>query len=100
MRKALGSAALSCALGLVDAKVLKWDNNDPRWAPPQETLLGYMPSLGMDPPTPTPPPEPSIVKGVLEARASDDNTCGYISGISSELALSPWCNLCCMYQYN
>jgi hypothetical protein len=80
MRKALGGAALSCALSLVDAKALKWSNNGPRWVPPQETLLGYMPSLGMESPTPTPPPGPSRVRGVLEARNANDNTCGYMDG--------------------
>jgi hypothetical protein len=87
MRKAVGCAALSCALGLAEAKALKWRDNDPKWVPAQETL-GFMPSIGLPvatpAPTPTPAPQPNQVRGVLEARASDDNTCGYVDGIKSE----------------
>ncbi|KAK3896663.1 hypothetical protein C8A05DRAFT_39792 [Staphylotrichum tortipilum] len=84
MRKAVGCAALSCALSLAEAKALKWSNdNEPRWVPAQETqqtMLAYMPSLGMEPPTPTPAPHAAVTKARLEARNTDGNTCGYIGG--------------------
>jgi hypothetical protein len=87
MRKALGCAALSCVLRLADAKALKWSDDGPRWLPARATLLGFMPSLGgMEMPSPTPPPAPVHTKRRLEARASDDNTCGYVDGSSGELA--------------
>jgi hypothetical protein len=50
-------------------------------------MFGFMPSLGgMEAPTPTPPPAPVHTKRRLEARATDDNTCGYVDGSSGELA--------------
>ncbi|KAK3299267.1 uncharacterized protein B0H64DRAFT_95835 [Chaetomium fimeti] len=89
MRKAIGCAALSCALGLAHAKALKWsEDGHPRWVPPQETPVGYMLELGMSPPMPTPAPKASRVRAVLEARDTDDNTCGYVSGIPTS---SLWC---------
>ncbi|KAK4117968.1 hypothetical protein N657DRAFT_651774 [Parathielavia appendiculata] len=99
MRRAVGRAVLSYALGPVDAKALKWSNNGPRWVPPQETLLGYMPSLGMEPPVPTatPPLGASKPRGILEARGSDDNTCGYVSGSRS---LSVYCDATARCVYN
>jgi hypothetical protein len=80
MRKALGCAALSCALGVAQSKALKWSEDEPRWVPAQETLLAYMPSLGMEPPVPTPAPHPAETKERLEARDTDRNTCGYAGG--------------------
>ena len=88
MKKAVGYAALSCALGIAESKALKWsDEGGPRWHPAQETLA-YMPSLGVagvEAPTPTPPPHPAETRERLEARDTDKNTCGYISGIQSGL---------------
>lgn len=43
-------------------------------------MLAYMPSLGMEPPTPTPAPHAAETKARLEARHTDRNTCGYIDG--------------------
>ena len=84
MKKAVGCAALSCALGLAHAKALKWSEDGPRWSPAQETPVGVMLALAMDPPMPTPAPPSSKVKAVLKARGSTDNTCGYVSGIPSK----------------
>ncbi|KXX79021.1 hypothetical protein MMYC01_204449 [Madurella mycetomatis] len=78
MRNALGCAALGFALGLVDGKALKWSNEEPRWAPPRETLA-YMLSLGSEPPVPTPAPRMPVPRELL-ARDSTDNTCAYITG--------------------
>ncbi len=83
MKKAVGCAALSCALGLAEAKALKWSDDEPRWVPAQETdqaMLAYMPSLGMEAPTPTPAPHAAETKARLENRNTNDNTCGYIGG--------------------
>lgn len=85
MKKAVSCAALSCAFGLAHAKALKWSEDGPRWAPPQETRAIHMLALTMDPPIPTPAPMPSKVRAVLQARDSTDNTCGYVSGIPSKL---------------
>ena len=88
MKKAVGYAALSCALGLAKSKALKWsDEGGPAWHPAQETLA-YMPSLGVagvEAPTPTPPPHPAETRERLEARDTAKNTCGYISGIQCRL---------------
>lgn len=84
MRNALGCAALGLVLGLVDGKALRWNNEEPRWAPPRETLA-YMLSLGSEPPVPTPPPRIPVPRELL-ARDSTDNTCAYITGDSSKPA--------------
>ncbi len=84
MKKALGCTALSCALGLVDSKVLRWSDDGSRWTPAQETL-GFMPSLGMGPPTPTPPPEATKTREALRARDTKQNTCAYVSGSAGNL---------------
>ena len=78
MKGALG-VALGCALGAVEAKVVKWgrDVNERSWSPPQETL-GVMPELFNAPPLPT--PAPLIPKRALEKRAATDNTCAYVGG--------------------
>jgi hypothetical protein len=82
MSKAIRFAALACALGIADSKVLKWSDNGPRWIPPRETLA-YLPSLGMNPPSPTPPPEVEPREG-LRARDPTQNTCAYVDGIGSK----------------
>ena len=88
MKRAVGYAALSCALGLAESKALKWsDEGGPAWHPAQETLA-YMPSLGVagvEAPTPTPPPHPEETRERLEARDTAKNTCGYVSGIQCGL---------------
>ncbi|KAK4127856.1 hypothetical protein N657DRAFT_641906 [Parathielavia appendiculata] len=92
MRKTVGCAALSCALSLAGAKAVKWLDNNPRWEPPAQTQLDYLPELGrvsaMGTPAPTPAPKPSKARGVLEVRDSTDNTCGYVEG---EFTRSLWC---------
>jgi hypothetical protein len=89
--------ALSCALGLAHAKALKWSEDGPRWSPAQETPVGVMQALAMDPPMPTPAPPSSKVKAVLKARGSTDNTCGYVSGIPTS---SLWCAETALCVYN
>lgn len=90
MKKALGWAALGCALGIADSKALKWGDNGPRWIPPQETLA-YMPSLGMGGFSPTTTPAPYLgpreaVDALgLHARDTKGNTCAYVGGTASEL---------------
>ncbi|KAL2160641.1 hypothetical protein VTH06DRAFT_1329 [Thermothelomyces fergusii] len=81
MKRTLGCAALSCAVGLVDAKALKWSDDSPRWVPARETQLGLMAALALDPPVPTAAPETPRVRKALEARDATDNTCGFISGV-------------------
>lgn len=86
MKQALGPAALSCALGLVSAKAVRWHDNEPRWVPAQETL-GVMLALGeMHAPLTTPAPEPPKAREALERRDTEQNTCGYVSGSPSELS--------------
>ena len=89
MKRALGCAALSCALSLAESKVVKWSDDGPRWHPAQETL-GFMPSLGLPAtgtPIPTPAPKASETREHLEARDTSRNTCGYVSGLLSTSAL-------------
>ncbi|KAK4238899.1 hypothetical protein C8A03DRAFT_43438 [Achaetomium macrosporum] len=89
MSKALRCAALSCALGLAEAKALNWRDDGPTWVPARETF-GMMPRLGLIDPTPTPAPAPQVEPRKVEARASTDNTCGYMRGIlTSSLYCDP-----------
>lgn len=84
MRKALGLAAVSCALGLADFKALTLGDNEPRWIPACETFAGKR-LLGVDiePPTPTPPPQIGP-RGGLGDRDVTSRTCAYISGLPGE----------------
>ncbi|KAK3325676.1 hypothetical protein B0H66DRAFT_548989 [Apodospora peruviana] len=95
MKGLLGYASVGGALGLANAKALKWspDYEERRWTPAQETM-GFMQALGMEgiasPPTPTTAPKP---RGLVE-RSSTDNTCGYVSGINTNslyCAASQYC---------
>ena len=91
MKSLLGYAVFGGALGLVDAKALKWspDSDEKRWAPPQETL-GFMPALGMNgvdgPPAPAPTSPPILEGRHLQKRSVTDNTCGYINGIECKFS--------------
>lgn len=83
MKGALG-VALGCALGAVEAKVVKWGRDGERsWTPPQKTL-GFMPELfnGNIAPLPTSPPV--VPKRALEKRGATDNTCAYVGGTTGE----------------
>lgn len=83
MKGALG-VALGCALGAVEAKVVKWGRDGERsWTPPQKTL-GFMPELfnGNIAPLPTSPP--AVPKRALEKRGATDNTCAYVGGTTGE----------------
>jgi hypothetical protein len=78
--------ALSYALGLAEAKALKWGADGTTWVPAQETVtFGVMSRLGMIAPTPTPAPRPQGEPRKVEARGTTDNTCGYMRGILSKL---------------
>ncbi|KAK4103894.1 hypothetical protein N658DRAFT_234658 [Parathielavia hyrcaniae] len=93
MRKALGCAALSCALGLAGAKAVKWLDNSPRWEPAAQTAqLDYQPDMGRVAAMATPAPKPPKARAVLEARDSTDNTCGYVDG---EFTRSLWTTRSC-----
>ncbi|KAL2127155.1 hypothetical protein VTI74DRAFT_11244 [Chaetomium olivicolor] len=95
MRKAVCCAALSGALGLVESKALRWSNPEPRWVPPEQTGLVYMPSLGISP-VPTSPPQVKPRKDIL-ARSVPDNTCGFING-NTDASLS--CDITARCVYN
>ncbi|KAL2169856.1 hypothetical protein VTG60DRAFT_5534 [Thermothelomyces hinnuleus] len=97
MKRTLGCAALSCAVGLIDAKALKWSDDGPRWVPAQETQLGFMGALDINPPMPTAAPETSRLKKALEARGATDNTCGFVSGV---FTASLWCSTTASCVYN
>ncbi|KAL2141392.1 hypothetical protein VTI28DRAFT_2436 [Corynascus sepedonium] len=97
MRRAFGCAALSCALGLIDAKALKWSDDGPAWFPAQETQFGFMNEVGLNPPMPTAAPKGSKQRGVLRARDSTDNTCGYVNGNPT---ISLWCSSTAHCVYN
>ncbi|KAK3308860.1 uncharacterized protein B0T15DRAFT_121039 [Chaetomium strumarium] len=97
MSRALRCAALSCALGLAEAKALKWGADAATWVPARETVtFGVMSRLGMIEPTPTPAPYPQGEPRKVEARGTTDNTCGYMSGIlTSSLYCDPTAS--CVY---
>ncbi|KAL2179157.1 uncharacterized protein P884DRAFT_298284 [Thermothelomyces heterothallicus CBS 202.75] len=97
MKRALGCAALSCAVGLIDAKALKWSDDGPRWVPAQETQLGFMGALDINPPMPTAAPETPRLRKALEARGATDNTCGFVSGV---FTASLWCSTTASCVYN
>ncbi|KAK0719807.1 hypothetical protein B0H67DRAFT_643120 [Lasiosphaeris hirsuta] len=80
MKAVLGYAAVGCALGAANAKVLKWSRDENTWVPAQQTL-GFMPAL-VNPEIPAPTAAPTHApRGLLQKRAtSDDNTCAYVSG--------------------
>lgn len=86
MRRTLSCAALSCAVGLINAKALRRSDNSARWIPAEETQLGFMNPL-YGPPMPTAAPEVSHTVTALEARGTDDNTCGYVSNVPGEFVL-------------
>ncbi|KAL2151818.1 hypothetical protein VTH82DRAFT_5002 [Thermothelomyces myriococcoides] len=96
MRRTLSCAALSCAVGLINAKALRRSDNSARWIPAEETQLGFMNPL-YGPPMPTAAPEVSHTVTALEARGTDDNTCGYVSNVP---ASSLWCATTASCSYN
>ncbi|KAK3359956.1 hypothetical protein B0T25DRAFT_115662 [Lasiosphaeria hispida] len=81
MKAVLGYAAVGCALGAANAKVLKWSRDEDSWVPAQQTL-GFMPAL-VNPAIPAPTAAPTHApRGLLQKKATDDgeNTCAYVSG--------------------
>jgi hypothetical protein len=62
---------------IVDAKALKWQQEEPNWSPAQPTqaAMGLYDQLS---PRPTEAPDASHL---FEKRAERDQTCGYINAI-------------------
>ena len=85
MKQAIQLAALGLvAAGIADAKALKWQREEPSWSPARETAAAMYLASGWSP-VPTGAPEPpDLVRLELEKRVRGDDTCGYISGVSSK----------------
>ncbi|KAF9881273.1 hypothetical protein CkaCkLH20_01423 [Colletotrichum karsti] len=67
-----------------ESKALRWQDDTPSWSPPKETIAAMdMMELGLSP-VPTAAPDPASVELKLAKRVRGDDTCGYISGISTD----------------
>ncbi|KAF6836313.1 hypothetical protein CPLU01_03811 [Colletotrichum plurivorum] len=83
MGRLLHLGALACLYLGVESKALRWQDDTPSWSPPKETIAAMdMEKLGFSP-APTAAPDPANVELKLAKRVRGDDTCGYISGIST-----------------
>ncbi|OHE95918.1 hypothetical protein CORC01_08770 [Colletotrichum orchidophilum] len=75
--------ALACWYLGAESKALRWQDDTPSWSPPKQTIaVMNMEELGFSP-KPTAAPEPANVELKLAKRVRGDDTCGYISGEST-----------------
>jgi hypothetical protein len=74
------AAASFLASPFVDAKALKWQQDEPTWSPAHPTLPA-MELFNQLAPQPTEAPDASHILG---KRAERDRTCGFINGIDGE----------------
>uniref|UniRef100_L2G4A8 Uncharacterized protein n=1 Tax=Colletotrichum fructicola (strain Nara gc5) TaxID=1213859 RepID=L2G4A8_COLFN len=76
--------ALACLYLGAESKALRWQDDTPSWSPPKQTIAAMdMLELGFSP-APTAAPDPGNVELKLAKRVRGDDTCGYISGISTD----------------
>ncbi|KAK2028527.1 hypothetical protein LX32DRAFT_400308 [Colletotrichum zoysiae] len=76
--------ALACLYLGVESKALRWQDDTPSWVPPRQTIAAMnMEELGFSP-SPTAAPDPANVELKLAKRVRGDDTCGYISGVSTD----------------
>ncbi|TDZ74209.1 hypothetical protein CTRI78_v001057 [Colletotrichum trifolii] len=76
--------ALACLYLGTESKALRWQDDTPSWSPSEETIAAMdMERLGFSP-APTAAPDPANVELKLAKRVRGDDTCGYISGISTD----------------
>ncbi|KAK1594841.1 uncharacterized protein LY79DRAFT_668444 [Colletotrichum navitas] len=76
--------ALACLYLGAESKALRWQDDTPSWVPPRQTIAAMnMEELGFSP-SPTAAPDPANVELKLAKRVRGDDTCGYISGISTD----------------
>ncbi|CCF34904.1 hypothetical protein CH063_06809 [Colletotrichum higginsianum] len=75
--------ALACLYLGAESKALRWQDDTPSWVPPKQTIAAMnMEELGFSP-RPTTAPDPANVELKLAKRVRGDDTCGYISGEST-----------------
>ncbi|KAK1990742.1 hypothetical protein LX36DRAFT_592050 [Colletotrichum falcatum] len=76
--------ALACLYLGAESKILRWQDDTQSWVPPRETIAAMnMEELGLSP-RPTAAPDLANVELKLAKRVRGDDTCGYISGISTD----------------
>ncbi|OHW91026.1 hypothetical protein CSPAE12_10396 [Colletotrichum incanum] len=84
MGRLIQLGALACLYLGAESKVLRWQDDTPSWVPPKQTIAAMnMEELGFSP-NPTAAPDPANVELKLAKRVRGDDTCGYISGISTD----------------
>jgi hypothetical protein len=85
MKRTYALFALGSVLSGVESKLSRWanDKRDADWRPAQATVAVDQLLHGMSPkPTNAPRAADSAPDRSLNKRASTDNTCGYVSGIT------------------
>ncbi|KDN62462.1 hypothetical protein CSUB01_00993 [Colletotrichum sublineola] len=76
--------ALACLYLGAESKALRWQDDTPSWVPPRQTIAAMnMEELGFSP-SPTAAPNPANLELKLAKRVRGDDTCGYISGVSTD----------------
>ncbi|GKT58896.1 hypothetical protein ColTof3_06235 [Colletotrichum tofieldiae] len=84
MGRLIQLGALACLYLGAESKALRWQDDTPSWVPPKQTIAAMnMEELGFSP-NPTAAPDPANVELKLAKRVRGDDTCGYISGISTD----------------
>ncbi|OLN84432.1 hypothetical protein CCHL11_08233 [Colletotrichum chlorophyti] len=75
--------ALACLYLGAESKALRWQDDTPSWSPPRQTIAAMnAEQLGFSP-APTGAPLVADVELRLAKRVRGDDTCGYISGVST-----------------
>ncbi|WQF79912.1 hypothetical protein CDEST_04926 [Colletotrichum destructivum] len=83
MGRLIPLGALACLCLGSESKALRWQDDTPSWVPPKQTIAAMnMEELGFSP-RPTTAPDPANVELKLAKRVRGDDTCGYISGEST-----------------